>query len=354
MGGSTRKLVEPNGAKPRHQSPHFTPQSTETKPFTDKSLRRGGPGGIKHLRGAKRPLAMRLRERVQQAQVVASTKPVACPFCGKGPIQLDAKVCDNCGKDLATFWKTYNFLEKQPSLRKPVQQMPMGEQPRTEKVPMERMAPVTSLPPSVPQPKPEAIATRTIHESTKPTGKSQLTRIRLVALAVALVAIVAVGLIASVWLGLIPSPFQTGTPQGSTCTITGAGTCQIGSLYIGKLIVTNSSYNGNQTLDIRFTVNDTGAAPLNITAVTFDNAPVQAGPALAGNLTFSAFWWSTSNAKGTPTQVIGKVNATIILEVPWTQLQHETTPPSGVHTVRLVDSSGTSYAFSFTGTLNVP
>ena len=356
---------------------------------------------------------------------MTSTKPVVCPFCGKGPIQLDARVCDRCGKDLSTFWRTLNFLENQSLLRKPVQQMPLEEQKTTDKALTEQTNLETSLPASVPQSKPDATETSPLTDSTRLTGKvrekpkltetvpraepetkesetenlrrerdnprervrtevdrapreavaipsqldlarRRLTRPRLVALAVALVAIVALGLVASVSLGLIPFTLQMGTSQGntttsqgstrtsqgSTCTITGAGGCQIGSLYIGKLNVTTGSYNGTQTLDIRFSVNDTGTAPLTITAVTFDNAPVQNGPPLPTNPNFPAFWWSSSNAVGASTQITG--NARFMLEVPWAQIQYGTTPLNGVHTIALVDSSGTSYAFSFKGTLNVP
>ena len=201
-------------------------------------------------------------------------------------------------------------------------------------------------------PRPEAVATKPIAYLPQPTGKVRRTKLKLVALAVALIAVVAIGLVASAFLGLISLPFPTGTSQGSTCTITGPGVCHIETLNIAGLSVTNSSYNGNPTLDIRFGVNETGTNPINITTVRFDNAPLQNGPPPPTAKNFTAFWWSTSNSLGAPTEIIGNVE--FMLEVPWVQLQHESTPVIGVHTVTLVDSSGKSYAFSFKGTLNIP
>jgi chromosome segregation ATPase len=64
---------------------------------------------------------------------VISTAIVLCPFCGKGPLQLDARVCDRCGMDVSNFWITFKFLETQSLLRKPVQSIPLKGQRETDK-----------------------------------------------------------------------------------------------------------------------------------------------------------------------------------------------------------------------------
>jgi hypothetical protein len=96
---------------------------------------------------------------------------VLCPFCGKGPIQLDTRVCDRCGKDISNFWSTLKFLENQSLLRKPVQQMALDEQKKTKKAFTERTSLETRLSVLVPQLKPDAITTRTQADSTRLTGK---------------------------------------------------------------------------------------------------------------------------------------------------------------------------------------
>jgi hypothetical protein len=81
---------------------------------------------------------------------------------------LDARVCDRCGKDVSNFWRTFKFLETQSLLRKPVQQMPLEEQKKTDKVLMERTESLeTRLSLSVPQSKPDL----THADSTRLTGK---------------------------------------------------------------------------------------------------------------------------------------------------------------------------------------
>lgn len=103
---------------------------------------------------------------------MASTTRVICPFCGKGPIRPDARICSRCGKDVSNFWRTLEFLESQSLLRKPVQQMPLEVQKKTDKALTERSRSLeTGLSATVPQSKPDAITTRTLADSTRLAGK---------------------------------------------------------------------------------------------------------------------------------------------------------------------------------------
>jgi FixJ family two-component response regulator len=99
---------------------------------------------------------------------------VLCPFCGKGPIQLDTRVCDKCGKDLSNFWRTFKFLENKSLLRKPAHQTPSNEQKKIDTSLTVRTISLETRTSAVPLGRPDAIASGTDADSTILTGKEAL------------------------------------------------------------------------------------------------------------------------------------------------------------------------------------
>jgi hypothetical protein len=283
---------------------------------------------------------------------VISTASVVCPYCGREPIQPDSRFCDECGNDLSNLWRTVGPLVRHIS----DQQTYLDEQTKITLALKDSMARLTErvvelearLAETVPRTEFEAkqsqptlspqaqVAQRKVRsapeETAAPITKHRVKRLTIVAI---IVAVLAVGLVALgvTSLRLAPSASQ----QSTSCTMTtSAGACQIGkSLYTEKLDVSTGSYSGSYVITIAIAINNTGTDPINITAVHFDSASLQRFPPLGGQVG-NGFWWLNSNP------IANQAPSQLILEVP----AANASSLNGVHSVTLMDSSGTSYAFN--------
>lgn len=160
---------------------------------------------------------------------------------------------------------------------------------------------------------------------------------RSVILALVVVMVIALGMVAVAMVSLKTSPSTS--QNATTCTMAAGGAgCQVGqSLYITKLDLAATTYNGGYVTIIVLTVKNNGANPITITAIQFDNTALQSGPPASGGIG-NGIWSSSGNP------IVSNAISQLIINVP------ATSPSSlnGVHTITLVDSSGTSYTFSVT------
>ena len=177
------------------------------------------------------------------------------------------------------------------------------------------------------------------HKPARPrVARRRLSRTTILALVV--VMVIALGMVAFALVSLKTTPSSQET---TTCTMSvgGAG-CQVGGgLYVTKLDVAATPYNGSYVTIIVLTVKNNGTNPITISTIQFDNKALQNGPPSSGGIG-NGIWSSSA------TPIANNAISQIIINLPATSLSSL----NGTHTITLVDSSGNSNTFSITISLH--
>ncbi len=159
---------------------------------------------------------------------------------------------------------------------------------------------------------------------------------RSVIVALVVVMVIALGMVAFALVSLETPP---SSPKTTTCTMAvgGAGCNVGGGLYVTKLDLAATPYNGSYVTIIVLTVKNNGTNAITMSSVQFDNTALQSGPPAGGGIG-NGIWSSSANP------IANNAISQLIINVPATSASSL----NGAHTITLVDSSGTSYKFSIT------
>jgi hypothetical protein len=164
---------------------------------------------------------------------------------------------------------------------------------------------------------------------------------RSVVLALVVVMVIALGMVAFALVTLEKPPSTS--QNTTTCTMAAGGAgCNVGGgLYVTKLDVAATPYNGSYVIIIVLTVKNNGTNPITMSSIQFDSTALQNGPPAHGGIG-NGIWSSSANP------IANNAISQLIMNVPATSAS----ALNGTHTITLVDSSGTSYKFSVTISLH--